>query len=332
MKRAGISIPTLPGNWMRERSKVQRAAFVVAGLLVAVVACEAVLRLGLGLGNPIQIEPDPACSYILKPDQDVVRFFVHTHINHYGMRSDDLPAQRAAGALRLLFVGDSVTYGSTRVDQRDIFTEVLHRDLPAIVHRPVEVLNASAGAWAPDNELAYLRSRGIFQSDLVLLVLNDGDLSQPRSTIAQVGDELPQRRPATAIGELLQRYIRPRILHLAGKQDSGDSADANASEVVRENIADLDAMDQLVTAQGARMLLVFIPFRKGMPSAGMASQAMLTQWCGAHGVGMFDLTAAESPYTAEQISLDHGIHLNAMGHRIVAEAIEREWPQLVGDR
>jgi lysophospholipase L1-like esterase len=323
---------TAPGNWMRERPHLKRAAFVAAGLIVAIAACEAMLRFGLGLGNPILIQPDVACSYILKPDQDVVRFFVHTHINRYGMRSGDLPAQRAPGAMRVMFVGDSVTYGTTRVDQRDIFTEVLRRDLPAIVHRPVEVLNASAGAWAPDNELGYLRSRGIFQSDLVLLVLNDGDLSQPRSTIAQVGDDLPQRRPATAIGELYERYIRPRVLHLAGKQDAGDSADANASEVVRENITDLDAMNQLVTAQGARLLLVFIPFRKGMPTAALASQAMLTQWCHAHGVGMFDLTAAESSYTADQISLDGGIHLNAKGHRIVAEAIEREWPKMAGDR
>jgi hypothetical protein len=300
--------------------------------IVVLAACEAVLRFGFGLGNPILIEPDAACSYILKPDQDVIRFSAHTHINHDGMRADDLPAQRAPRALRLLFVGDSITYGTTRVDQREIFTEVLHRDLPALLHRPVEVLNASASAWAPDNELAYVRSRGSFQSDIVLLVLNDGDLSQPRSTLAQVGAELPQKRPATAIGELYSRYIRPRWLHRAEKQDAGDSADANAGKVVRENLADLDAMHALVTHAGARLMVVFIPFPKDLPAASATSEALLKKWCGTYGVAMFDLTSAEAPYAADTITLDHGIHLNATGHRVVAQAMERAWSGLVQDR
>jgi hypothetical protein len=314
----------------RKLLRLASLALTTCGIGLAV--CEAILRFGFGLGNPILIEPDAACAYILKPDQDVIRFSVHTHINHYGMRSDELPSQRAAGALRLLFVGDSITYGTTRVDQREIFTEILHRDLPGIVHRPVEVLNASAGAWAPENELAYLQSRGIFQSEIVLLVLNDGDLSQPRSTIAQVGDELPQHRPATAIGELYTRYIRPRLLRHASRQDAGDSANANAVEIVRENLADLDAMDRLVRDQGARLMLVYIPFRKDLPAASADSEALLKQWSGAHGVSMFDLSSAEAPYAVDAITLDGGIHLNATGHRIVAQAIERGWPELVGDR
>jgi len=323
---SGILPPT------SRRNRLRLVLTVMMAFVMGVAMCEAVLRFGLGLGNPILIEPDTACSYILKPDQDVIRFSVHTHINHYGMRADEVPAQRALGALRLLFVGDSLTYGTTRVDQREIFTEVLRRDLPGMLQRPVEVLNASAGAWAPDNELAYVRSRGIFQSDIVLLVLNDGDLSQPRSTLAQVGAELPQKRPASAIGELYSRYIRPGWLHRAERQDAGDSADANAGEVVRANLADLDEMHALVTHAGARLIVVFVPFPKDLHAASAASQSVLKKWCGGHGVAMFDLTSAEAPYSADTITLDHGIHLNATGHRIVAQAMEGAWPGLVGDQ
>ena len=117
---------TLHPPTRRKLLRLASLALTTCGIGLAV--CEAILRFGFGLGNPILIEPDAACAYILKPDQDVIRFSVHTHINHYGMRSDELPSQRAAGALRLLFVGDSITYGTTRVDQREIFTEILHRE------------------------------------------------------------------------------------------------------------------------------------------------------------------------------------------------------------
>ena len=312
------------------RSKARMSAFFFGGAVLAVVVSEFSLRLGLGLGNPILIAEDPACAYILKPDQDVVRFFVHTQINHFGMRSDEVPTERTAGALRLMFVGDSITYGTTRVDQREIFTEELHHDLPAIVHRPVEVLNASAGGWAPDNELSYLQSRGVFQSNFVFVVLNDGDLTQRRSTIVDVTDELPLRRPATAIGELYERYIRPRMAQFIGKADAGDSIVGNPAEVIHENLEDLDRMNELAKSQGSRLLIIYIPFRSNAPERSATSAAILSAWSRAHLVPMCDLTAAEARYATNEITLDDGIHLNAKGHHVIAQAIERSWAGLAG--
>lgn len=161
--------------------KILRRISVCLLVLVALVGfIEGVLRFVLGVGNPVLIAPDPYCEYILKPDQHIFRFFAHIDTNHLGMRSDEVPAKRSPDTLRLMLVGDSIVYGTSRVDQHQIFSEILHHDLPSIVHEPVEVLNTSAGGWAIENELSYIRSRGIFKSDMVLLVLNNGDLTQPR--------------------------------------------------------------------------------------------------------------------------------------------------------
>jgi hypothetical protein len=194
----------------------------------------------------------------------------------------------------------------------------------------VEVLNASAGAWAIDNELSYVRSRGIFQSDLVLLVLNDGDVTQPRSTMAEVGDGLPNKRPATAIGELFTRYIEPRALHMVGHNDAGDSVNTNADGIIRENLADLDQFKEAVTDQGARLIIVYVPFRRDIPDLSATSRSILQAWSTAHKIPMLDLTAAELPYTSNAITLGNGVHFNARGNLIVAEAIEKLWPQSVG--
>jgi len=222
-----------------------------------------------------------------------------------------------------------ITYGTSRVDQQQIFTEILHRDLPSILHRSVEVLNASASAWAIDNELSYIRSRGIFQSDIVLLVLNDGDVMQSRSTMAEVGDDLPQQRPETAIGELYSRYIRPRIFRKASHIDAGDTVVANADGAIRQNLADLDAAEALVTGQGARLVIVYAPFRGDVPYKSENSRSILRTWAAGHHVAMFDLTPAELAYSTREITLDR-VHFNAKGHRVVAEDIEKMWPQLIG--
>jgi hypothetical protein len=274
------------------------------------------------------IESDPACEYIIKPDQDVERFFSHTYINHYGMRSEQVPATRSAETLRILFVGDSITYGTSRVDQRSIFTELLHQDLPKLVHRPVEVLNASAGGWAPDNEVSFLRSRGIFHSDIVFLVLNDGDVTQPRSTISQVGDDLPQTRPSTAISELFTRFIKPRLLHLVSKKDAGITVGDASSKVIDQNLADLDIAREMVEGNSARLVLLYIPFRRDLPQISAHAQSTLHAWANARHITIFDLSAAELPYPAEQIDLQDGVHFNAKGHEMIAREIEKLWPQL----
>ena len=298
-------------------------------LLICTLGAEAILRFALGLGNPVLIAADPACRYILKPDQNVYRFFGHVSINHFGMRSEAVPKQRTPGTLRVLFVGDSMTYGTTQVDQREIFSERVHTALPGIIHRPVEVLNASAGAWAPANELAYLRSRGTFQADVVVLVLNDGDISQPMSSMRDVGDALPHIKPSSAIGELYERYLKVHIFHVKPKIDAGDSVKLDASSVVQENLQVFDQIQQLVARSGARLVVLFVPFRLDFPEIVRQPETTITAWTATHHVPLIDLSATEALYPAKEITLD-GIHLNAKGNSIVAQAVEASWAHLVG--
>jgi hypothetical protein len=307
-----------------------RAATVVGAAVGAILALaagsELVLRYGLGLGNPILVQADPAAGYIVKPDQDVHRFFSYAHINHQGMRSDEIAPVRDPRALRVMFVGDSVTYGTSRVDQDHLFSQIIHHALPDVIHRPVEVLNASASAWAPDNEWAYVRSRGIFGSDWVVLVLNSGDLAQPPSTLADVGDDLPAVRPATAWAELYTRFIGPRLFHLRRKNDAGISgAPMDAEAVVAANLADMDQLQGFVRDHGARLMIIYLPFRRDIPTQSAPSLATLQAWTTQHDVKLIDLTAVEAAHPSSQITLD-GVHLNAAGHALVADAILKQWP------
>ena len=198
------------------------------------------LRVQWGLGTPLLYQNDPDTGYIVSPSQNIVRFHCHNQINKFSMRSPAITATKPPGEFRLLAIGDSVTYGTSFVDQPLIFTSLLARDLPGRLGEPVEVLNASAGGWAVGNELGYLRSRGTFDANLVMFVINTGDLAQTFA-LSPVDSSLsfPSHNPFCALTELLQRYILPRFIH-QNTADAGSTA--SAPDLVHDTPQVFDAL------------------------------------------------------------------------------------------
>src|SRR5262249_46621318 len=188
----------------------------IAILAFSALLGELSLRIFLGLGTPVLIAPDTdqasgGFGYAPAPNQSVRRFLASNEINRFSMRSRDVSETKPSGRLRIYFIGDSVTYGTTYVDQSSIFTSVLSRELPQRLHQDVEILNASAGGWAASNEVAFLKKRGTFNADVVLIVLNTADLTQPFANF-EASINSPTERPSTAFSELWSRYIAPRVL------------------------------------------------------------------------------------------------------------------------
>lgn len=287
----------------------------VGSLLLLIGAMDGALSL-VGLGDPVLLQEDRDSGYVLKPNQNHYRFLVRTRINSHSMRSDQFSGQKQIGTYRIMFVGDSITYGTTRVDQSHIFTEILHRELPSIVHMPVEVLNASANAWGIPNEYGYVRSRGTFGSDAVVLVLNDGDFSQTKSTITDVGTQLYFTKPACALCELAGHYTQSH------KQDKGTTNERDLAQEA-SNLRDLNALQELVHANHAAFLIMFVPFRKNVPnSSARVIQPELLTWAESNKVPVIDSTQKLGSLTISQASIDGGTHLSPTGNISVARAFE----------
>jgi len=317
----------------RSHSFLRILIWTVGSLVILTGLTEVSLRLLFGLGNPIVVTPDAACSYIEAPNQHTYRFFHEVDINQYGMRSDAFAPHPSPGTLRIMFVGDSVAYGTSQVGQQYIFTQLLRRDLPSIVHHPVEVLNASASGWAIDNELSYIRSRGIFNSALVLLVLNNGDVSQPPAVIqGGLSQDTTYDHPKTAIGELWSRYLKFKLRGLLPRRrkDQGDAAHMSDQIDIRANLLRLAEFQQLVTDAHARLAIVYLPFRSNLPNGAATAEAILHQWSAAHHVPLFDLSATEESQPTRAITLD-GAHFNVRGNRLVAQGVEEGWSAVLGD-
>jgi lysophospholipase L1-like esterase len=102
---------------------------------------------------------------ILDPDTGAV---YTDYANSEGWRDRERTIQRQPNTLRILVVGDSVTYGAI-VGQADTYTAILERKLRANGVN-AEVINISYGGWGTDQELEALTREGVaYKPNLVIL-------------------------------------------------------------------------------------------------------------------------------------------------------------------
>lgn len=277
----------------RQRPPWPRPWLVAAGSVVAVLLlAEAIARWGLGLGDPPLYEAHPQLEYRLKPLQDVRRFHNRVAINAYGMRSGPLTPRPPAGWRRILVFGDSVMFGGSQLDQSLIASERLPALLrPSAGQAGVEVGNVSAGSWGPGNWLAWARLNGFLGASDVLLVLSNHD-ARDNPTFAPLDANHPDRRPVTALVELLQRYVWPRaaerwpgLIPAPPSPPLEFAVDSRSAAALARGLADLDGFLKLAQASGARVHLVqFWERQEVIAGQPLPDQAAIAAVARRHGV------------------------------------------------
>ena len=327
--------------------KSRRSWWKVAALCVGLVFGGECLLEVVGLGHPLLVTRQSAAQYELAPDQHVRRtwplsdgLISRVWTNRYGMRSGPVNVKRPADTLRVYFLGDSMTYGTTEVDQSKIFASLVGKELPNVVHERVQVLDGAAGGWAPANELAYLKEHGTMEANRVILVLNDGDPMQPEA-VAPDNEEMPSVRmhPVFGYQELWDRGLEPLIdkklaqWHWmpAPKVSQGQAGDAviPSQEVLAENLEVLTEMLQVVDRSRGQMSIVFLPFvQKDFDPHTLQlvneGRDSVKRWAARHGVPFLNLTRELTPY-GDRIRLRDHLHLNVEGNALVAHAMVSDW-------
>lgn len=245
----------------------RRAAYLGLACLVLLIVGELAARFALGLGDPPLSVEHGQIEYMFAPDQDCNRFGNRIHINAYGMRSEDFPKTKPdPNEYRVMVLGDSVTNGGNLTDQAELATTLLQDELAKTLGRPVVVGNISAGSWGPANLLAYVQTYGLFEADLILIVISSHDAADTPTFQPLSPDTHPTQAPISALWEGITRYL-PRYLPTPGSSPapgSAPEANPNAGPTATDppTPADpqaLDAFRELLTlAQqtGARVAVI----------------------------------------------------------------------------
>lgn len=119
---------------------------------------------------------DAELGWKLAPGASDFWMGVPVRINAKGLRGPERPYEKPAGTRRVLFLGDSVTFGARVADDEALFSaqvEALLRERSSVV---VECINAGVGGYSPWQEAILLREEcKDYDPDVVVLmfVLND---------------------------------------------------------------------------------------------------------------------------------------------------------------
>jgi lysophospholipase L1-like esterase len=145
--------------------------------LLCAAALEGILRLN-HYGNLEIYQPDPKLYWKLKPNQDCFTKIDRkpVHVNSEGTRGPEFEADKLAGTIRVLSLGDSRTFGWGLTDE-ETYSRRLERLLQERVGnaKKVEVINAGVNAWSYPQMLVYFRDFALrYKPDFV--VLGDANL------------------------------------------------------------------------------------------------------------------------------------------------------------
>lgn len=317
------------------------AGRVVLACIVGIIGAELALRLFLGLGAPPLLTADDEIGYLFQANQDLVRFTNRVHINGYHQRSEDVVVSDSARTARVLFLGDSITWGGVLTDQSKTYPELFEARLADWCDHPVETLNASAGSWGIGNLRAYAERFGFFGSDLVVVQVGEGDLTQPTSDSSGVGNlcSLPRRAPTFALREFFECY-GPRITsRLAAWTDIGEQeADSprpepNQSPEVtsRErdqfdaNMGHLQALVDSIRKAGKPLAVIYVPERDRVTSenAPPPLYPRFRRWVERRDIPLLDLQAQWQGESGVREYYRDYIHPNEQGNRVLAESLGR---------
>jgi hypothetical protein len=177
----------------------------IAGVLLALglAAAELLVQLSGIIDMPLY-QADNQVGYIPAPNQSGA--FLHSkefRFNEYSMGSGVFnPDPRR---FNLLLVGDSIVLGGNSINHSERLGPQLEK------FSSWQVWPVSAGSWALQNELAYLRThRDVLRRiDAVAIVLNSADFGEPSSWASPLTH--PLQRPFPALFYAFKKYaLAPR--------------------------------------------------------------------------------------------------------------------------
>ena len=271
---------------------------------------------------------DPRLPFVHYPGREGGYYGAHLKTNALGFRDRDMPAEKAAGVKRILFLGDSFTLG-WGVPFDETYSQRLEKMLNGRGRR-VETVNAGVGNYNSVMELELFKLKGLaMDPDLVILMYYIND-PEPTPRVA-ASLEYNLIKHSYLIAFLFDRYIKLKPLmdkhydwkaYYAGlfKEDSPGFA-AN-----RQALQDLI---KLCADRKIKLLIVNIPELRVLKDYPFPMATQFIESIAKEGrVPFLDLLPALAPEDPRSLWVTpEDPHANSKANALMAEAIFKKLQQ-----
>ncbi len=339
------------------RALKQRIGLVLGAMVVAAVLCELAARIVFPAPPDPTRQPqivyqfDPELRYVLSPNQRgwIDDGFVTT--NALGFRGGDVASPKPAGRVRIVAIGDSLTFG-WGVNDGETFCSRLAQLVGArFPGRDFDVVNLAVGGYNTRQEVGLLRRNvSRLQPDMVLVGLYSNDIPEAfddKGAAADNGQAPRVLHLNPAPTSWMDAHIRKsRALYLGGRVfkrvsqkgewgrsgfsmeldllSGRDSADL---DIAWQRVAQqLDELHRMATSNGFSVAVVMLPPREQVKGAYANAQYQTRARAIAERLGFLvvdplpALAAGASNADTLYIPYDRN-HPSAAGHRVIAQAI-----------
>jgi lysophospholipase L1-like esterase len=287
-----------------------------------------------------KLTPNQTKSYTL--DQLVVT-------NSYGFRDYEWQMPKPPGRIRILVVGDSLTFGNAAPFEA-IYSKVLERILKK-QNPQIEVITAAAGGWSTYDELDFLKDEGLgYQPDLLIIGFYRNDFSsrprkgwvRPLSEDGRVESRpwwirwLPYRYIFILKRSALITYMRDRVdIFFQAEKDEllFNEIDLNRDQNINDTLGYILEIKQACAQKNAKILLASIPPVNyfWVPRGQPRYNDYLRSFCQAHDIAFVDLAEGfwkvKNPTALYYYPWD--LHMNPKGHQLVAEQLAQPVMELL---
>lgn len=245
---------------------------------------------------------------------------VQVSINSDGLRDRDYPVERDGHSRRIIFLGDSLTFG-WGVEEPDTFATLLEGRLNNEI--PVEIINFGTGNYNTTQEVSLFLEKGLkYTPDAVVLFyfINDAEPIPEKSSLAFLANfrlttfywsRFKQLAARWSPGKTFKDYYRD--LYLEDQQGWMETRDSFL-ELAR--ISQKKDIDLRVVVLPELHNLVEYPFSQ--------QHEQLTEFLQANGIEVLDLAPLLTDQTDPHslwVALDDA-HPNARAHRLIADHSE----------
>ncbi|MCA8977889.1 MAG: SGNH/GDSL hydrolase family protein [Planctomycetes bacterium] len=246
--------------------------------------------------------------------------------NSLGLRDEEFPVEKRPGELRILAIGDSMTYGmGVRLDLT--WPQVLEARLRAERSGPVEVINAgfAAGGYSPAEYDRWVEEHGVlFDPDIVIIgvCLNDvhsgiGMLTYPKAQLEPVlgGFSLLLDRAAQLVRQSQLRAEKRDLAKLITPESAEWKGTRRGLRAIRDTLAE----------HGIELVVAVFPMMSQLEPELYPCRhvhELVTAFCHEEGIRCLDLLPAFLGMDDRELWVHASDqHANDKGHAIQAAQI-----------